>query len=139
HPGLEIGHWAVNRAKIARLGPTPAGANKAAGPDELKAMVEAIRRGLDEGALGVGFGINYTPAAEPSEIEAMFRVAAERNVPVFVHTRAFRSAAVQERIPPARTTGSGLHIVHVGSSSIGDLPEVLQLIDASKAAGMDIS
>ncbi len=29
--------------------------------------------------------------------------------------------------------------MHVGGSSIGDLPAVLKLIDASKAAGMDIS
>jgi len=98
-----------------------------------------MSRGLDEGALGVGFGINYTPAAEPSEIEAMFRVAAERKVPVFVHTRAFGIAAIQETITTAKTTGAALHIVHVGSSGIGDLPEVLKLIDASRAAGMDIS
>lgn len=139
HPGLEIGHWAINRAKIAGLGSTPAGANKAASADELKAMGDSIRRGLDEGALGVGFGINYTPAAEPGEIEAMFRVAAERKVPVFVHTRAFGIAAIQEAITTAKTTGAALHIVHVGSSGIGDLPEVLKLIDSSKAAGMDIS
>jgi N-acyl-D-aspartate/D-glutamate deacylase len=139
HPGLEIGHWAVKRTKVARLGANPAGANKAAGAAEVKSMGEAIRRGLDEGALGVGFGINYTPAAEPAEIEAMFRVAAERKVPVFVHTRAFGIAAIQEAISTAKTTGAALHIVHVGSSAIGDMPEVLKLIDASKAAGMDIT
>lgn len=139
HPGLEIGHWVVSRRKITALGATPAGANKAASAGELKAMGEAIRRGLDEGALGVGFGINYTPAAESSEVEAMFRVAAARKVPVFVHTRAFGIAAIQEAITIAKTTGVALHIVHVGSSGIGDLPEVLKLIDASKTAGMDIS
>ncbi len=139
HPGLEIGHWAVNRAKIARLGAKPAGANKVAGTAELKAMANAIQHGLDEGALGVGFGINYTPAAEPSEIEAMFRVAAERKVPVFVHTRAFGITAIREAISTAKTTGAALHIVHIGSSGIDDLPEVLQLIDANKAEGMDIS
>lgn len=139
HPGLEIGHWAINRAKIADLGANPAGANKVAGAAEVEAMRAAIRRGLDEGALGVGFGINYTPAAEPGEIEAMFRVAADRKVPVFVHTRAFGIAAIQETIATARTAGVALHIVHVGSSGIGDLPEVLQLIDASKAGGMDIT
>ena len=139
HPGLEVGHWVTRRAVVAGLGVAPAGANRAAGAAELKAMGEAIRRGLDEGALGVGFGINYTPAAEPREIEAMFRVAAERKVPVFVHTRAFGIAAIQEAITTAKRTGAALHLVHVGSSSIGDLPEVLKLIDASKAAGMDIS
>jgi len=139
HPGLEIGHWAINRAKVAGLGATPDGANKVATDKELKLMGDAIRRGLDEGALGVGFGINYTPAAAPIEIEAMFRIAAERKVPAFVHTRAFGIAAIQEAISAAKATGAALHIVHVGSSAIGDMTEVLQLIDVSKAAGMDIS
>jgi dihydroorotase len=56
-----------------------------------------------------------------------------------VHTRAFGIAAIQEAITAAKTTGAALHIVHVGSSAIGDMREVLKLIDASKAAGMDIS
>lgn len=139
HPGLEIGHWPINRVKIAGLGANPAGANRAATAEELKAMADAIRRGLDEGALGVGFGINYTPAAGPGEIEAMFRVAAERKVPVFVHTRAFGIAAIREAITAAKAAGVALHIVHVGSSGLGDVPEVLALIDSTRAAGMDIT
>ncbi len=139
HPGMEIGHWAVNRAKVAGLGAKPDGANKAATDAELKLMGDAINRGLDEGALGIGFGINYTPAAAPSEIAAIFRIAAQRKVPAYVHTRAFGIAAIEEAITTAKATGAALHIVHVGSSAIGDMREVLKLIDASKAAGMDIS
>jgi dihydroorotase len=56
-----------------------------------------------------------------------------------VHTRAFGIAAIREAIDSATKTGAALHIVHVGSSAIGDMTEVLKLIDASKAAGMDIS
>jgi N-acyl-D-aspartate/D-glutamate deacylase len=102
HPQLRIGHWAVNRARVTGLGASPAGANKIASEAELKLMGEAIRRGLDEGALGIGFGINYTPAADPSEIEAMFRIAADRKVPAFVHTRAFGIAAIREAIDTAK-------------------------------------
>ena len=139
HPGLEIGHWMTNPTVVAALGTTPAGAHRAAGPAELAAMDAALRRGLNEGALGVGFGINYVPAATPAEISAMFRVAAESNVPVFVHTRASNLGAIQEVISTAKETGAALHIVHVGSSSLGDLPEVLSLIDSSRAAGLDVS
>jgi len=139
HPGLEIGHWVMNPAAIAALGASPAGANREADGARVQAMGEAIRRGLNEGALGVGFGINYTPAAAPMEIEALFRVAAERKVPVFVHTRAFGIGAIKEAIATAKTTGTALHVVHVGSSSIGDLPEVLNVIDAGRASGMDLT
>jgi len=139
HPQLEVGHWAVNRTRVAGLGSNPAGANKPAGEAELKAMGEAVRRGLDEGALGIGFGINYTPAADPAEIEAMFRIAAERGVPAFVHTRAFGINAIREAIDTAKKTGASLHIVHVGSSGITDVPEVLKLIDEHRAEGMDLT
>lgn len=139
HPETQAMHWPTNRARIAHLGATPAGANKAASPAQVEALGEAIRRGLGEGALGVGFGINYAPGAEPAEIEAMFRVAAAGKVPVFVHTRAFGIGAIREAIAAAQETGVALHIVHIGSSAIGDLPEALTLIDASRAAGMDIT
>lgn len=139
HPDIEVGHWAINRSKVASLGAMPAGSNKVASEKELSAMERAIRQGLDEGGLGIGFGINYTPAANQSEIEAMFRVAAERKVPAFVHTRAFGIAAIREAIDTAKKTGASLHIVHVGSSAIGDMKEVLELIDSHKAEGMDLT
>lgn len=139
HPEIEVGHWAINRSKVASLGAMPDGSNKEASEKELKAIEQSIRRGLDEGGLGIGFGINYTPAATQSEIEEMFRVAAERKVPVFVHTRAFGIAAIREAIDTAKRTSASLHIVHIGSSAIGDMKEVLELIEASQAAGMDLT
>ncbi len=139
HPGLETSTDALSRAAIAALGPNPAGANQPAGPAQLDSLAAAMTRGLDEGALGIGFGINYTPAATPAEIERLFRVAAERKVPAFVHTRAFGIGPIREIIATARTTGAALHIVHIGSSSIGDLPEALAVIDSAKAAGLDLT
>ncbi len=139
HPGVAIGSTATNRAAVAALGANPAGANQPADPAQLDSLRAALRRGLDEGALGVGFGINYTPAATPAEIEQMFRVAAEREVPAFVHTRAFGIGSIREIIGTAITTGAALHIVHIGSSSSGATAEVLALIDSARIAGHDIT
>lgn len=139
HPEIVISHWPVHRAKAASLGASPAGANKAATDKELHLMQTAIRQGLADGALGVGFGINYTPAATQNEIETLFKIAAEEKVPAFVHTRAFGIAAIQEAIDTAKKTGASLHVVHIGSSAIGDMPEVLRLLDAQRAAGMDLT
>jgi N-acyl-D-aspartate/D-glutamate deacylase len=137
--GLEIGHWPVNRAKAAALGATPDGANKVASPVQVDSLAALLRKGLGEGALGVGFGINYSPGATPEEITAMFRVAAAAKVPAFVHTRAFGIGAIREAINTARETGASLHIVHIGSSAGGDLPEALALIDSCRTAGMDLT
>jgi dihydroorotase len=139
HAGVAMGSYATNRSAAAALGPNPAGANRPADSVRLDSLAAALRRGLDQGGLGVGFGINYTPAATPAEIERMFRVAAERRVPAFVHTRAFGIASIREIIGTAVTTGAALHIVHIGSSSIGATAEALALIDSARAAGHDIT
>ena len=137
--GIEVGHWPVNRAKVGKLGPMPAGANEAATDAQTEQLGGAIRQGLADGALGVGFGINYTPGATPAEIEAMFAVAAEKKVPVFVHTRAFGIGPIREAIGAAKKTGASLHIVHVGSSAGPDLPAALALIDSVRATGQDLT
>lgn len=139
HAGVAMGSYATNRSAAAALGPSPAGANQPADSVRIDSLVIALRRGLDEGALGVGFGINYTPAATQAEIERMFRVAAERRVPAFVHTRGFGIASIREIIGTAVTTGAALHIVHIGSSSIGATAETLALIDSVRAAGHDVT
>jgi len=139
HTGTAIGSYATNRGAAAALGSNPAGANQPADSVKLDSLATALRRGLEEGALGVGFGINYTPAATPAEIERMFRAAAERQVTAFVHTRGFGIASIREIIGTAVTTGAALHIVHIGSSSIGATAETLALIDSARAAGHDVT
>ena len=137
--GIDVGHWPTNGATIAALGARPDGANKAATPAQVDSIAALLRKGLAEGALGVGIGINYTPAASTDEIAAMFRVAKAAGVTAFVHTRAFGIAAIREAIETAKETGASLHIVHIGSSALNDMNEVLPLIDSSRAAGLDLT
>ena len=66
---------------------------------------------LNDGALGIGMGINYTPAATREEILHAFGVAARHRAPVFVHLRsaglvenAGGIAGVQEVIADAAAT-----------------------------------
>ncbi len=139
HDGLEILHGPTNPAPIVALGELPAGANQTADSAQLTQLERALRAGLDEGALGVGFGINYSPGATTGEIEHMFRVAASRQVPAFVHTRAFGISAIREAIGAAARAKASLHVVHIASSSLWDLPAALVLVDSARAAGMDLT
>jgi dihydroorotase len=139
HPDVEVLHWPTNPRAAASVGPSPAGTNRPASESQIEALGGAIREGLAEGALGVGFGINYTPGATPAEVERMFAVAAERRVPGFVHTRAFGIGAIREALTSARATGASLHVVHVASSSGDDLPEAVAVSDSARAAGQDVT
>jgi dihydroorotase len=136
---VEVLHWPTNPRAAADLGPLPAGANQAASESQLEVLGGAIRQGLAEGGLGVGFGINYTPAASPDEIERMFAIAAELGMPVFVHTRAFGAGPIRETLAQAAATRAPLHVVHIGSSSGDDLDVALGAIDSARAAGLDVT
>jgi N-acyl-D-aspartate/D-glutamate deacylase len=137
--GVEIGHWPTSPEKAHAVGVNPDGANKPASPSQVDSIAALARKGLGDGALGIGFGINYSPGATTEEITSLFRVAKEVGVPAFVHTRAFGIAAIREVIEASRATGASLHIVHIGSSALNDMNEVLPLIDSSRAAGMDVT
>jgi N-acyl-D-aspartate/D-glutamate deacylase len=136
---VEVIHQATHREAQRALGPNPAGANMPATAAQIQALAARLQQGLDEGALGVGFGINYVPAATREEITEMFRVAARNGATAFVHTRAFGIVPIREAIETAATTGASLHIVHIGSSGGRAAPQALALIDSARTAGMDVT
>lgn len=94
-----------------------------------------LNTGICEGALAIGMGINYAPAAPRDEVFHVFGVAAHNRVPVFVHLRAAGLgdtlggvAGVREVIADAAATGAALHVVHVTSMGLGATPILLDLI-----------
>jgi len=114
--------------------------------DQLAAMQERLQRGLDEGALGIGFGINYTAGATREEIFRMFQLARANGVTSFVHSRFMAETelggsidAIQELLADAAATGAGLHIVHIGSSGGSQVPLILQMIDSAQRNGVDVT
>lgn len=137
--GVTVMHWPTEPETAHALGDTPDGTNARANDEQREALAEAIRQGLQAGGLGVGFGINYTPGADQDEIRALFAVAAERDAPVFVHTRAFGIGAIQEAIVTAEEVGARLHIVHIGSSGGEDVPAVLAALDQARGRGLDVT
>ena len=118
----------------------------AASADELRRLGTLMGRGLDQGALGFGFGISYTPGASHTELLRLFGAAAERQAPVFIHLRssgAFRAggaiAPFQEVVANAAATGVSVHVVHMNSSAGESAPAVLELIRGAQTRGLDVT
>jgi dihydroorotase len=118
----------------------------AASTEQIAAMQERLQRGLDEGALGVGYGINYTAGATREEIYRMFALARANGVTNFVHARFGADTelgggvdAVQELLSNAAATGAGLHIVHIGSTGLSRVPLLLEMIDSAQRNGIDVT
>jgi len=88
--GATSGHIPARMAIMHDTGgllPRDAAATRTATPEEREQTVDLVRRGLDEGALGIGMGIAYTPKATREEILELFELAGQRRVPIYVHMR----------------------------------------------------
>jgi len=120
--------------------------NQPATPEQIGHIQQRLRDELDAGALGIGMGIQYTPGATRLEVIDMFRLAAERKVPVYTHIRSFGRSepgsaieSVEEVIGAAAITGASLHIVHINSTCLLDSLECLSLIEGARARGLDVT
>jgi N-acyl-D-aspartate/D-glutamate deacylase len=141
--GASSGHIAARMAVMHDSGgllPRDAAMNRPATPEEQKAVAAAVEKGLDEGGLGMGMGIVYTPTAGPEEILNLFYLAAKYKRPVFVHMRAGNViASMQEVITDAAASGAPLHIVHINSSANAKTAEALRIIEGVRARGLDVT
>lgn len=108
-------------------------------PEEFTRLAAELERDLRAGGLGVGVAHQYYPAASREEIFRVFQMAARWKMPIFTHVRSMGVDAMQEVIANAAATGAALHIVHINSMSLGALPVVLELIDAARKRGMDLT
>jgi N-acyl-D-glutamate deacylase len=125
--GLTVGHGSArvklkNNREVGHDPTSPSGdavyqlkewKYEGATPEEIAHLVTLLDRGLNEGALGIGMLLGYTPGARRDEIFRVLQHAAERRVPIFVHVRSSGEAepgssveAVQEVIANAATTGA---------------------------------
>lgn len=147
--GASVGHIPARIAVMHDPGiflPTGDAAHRGANDSEIEEMKQRIEQGLKQGALGVGFGINYTAAASHWEILEMFRVAAKHRAPCFVHMRyaglkepTNSVRALEEVLSATAITGAPLHVVHISSMGLRATPLLLQMIAEAQSRGLDVT
>ena len=147
--GATAGHIPAKMAVMHDSGdflPRDRAVNQRATPENNRQINELVKRGLDEGALGIGFGINYVPTTTSVEILDLFRMAAERKVTSFVHLRHAGAVepgsaieALQEVIADTAVTGGSLHVVHITSTCLRQTPTCLQMIEGARQHGLDVT
>jgi N-acyl-D-aspartate/D-glutamate deacylase len=142
-PAEVVGSQGGNPEILPKSGPAT---DLPATPDQIEAMRKHLRAELDAGGLAVGMGIQYTPGATRLEVIDMFRLAAERGVPVYTHMRSAGRVepgssieAVSEVIGAAAITGASLHIVHINSTCLRDSLECLSMVEGARARGLDVT
>jgi N-acyl-D-aspartate/D-glutamate deacylase len=146
--GASAGHIPARMAVMHDSGtflPRDRAVNTTATPEQLVAIMSLLRQGLDEGALGIGMGIAYVPAATRDEIFRVFQLAAERRTPIYVHLRSSGPVepggldALQEVMADAAATGASLHVVHITSTELGDTVPALNMIHNAARHNLDFT
>lgn len=153
--GVSVGHPGARRAileadssregisVIAQDGPWARAAIPSARLPALRGRLEA---GLRDGGLGIGIGLQYTPAASREEVLDVFGIAAQHHVPLFVHMRyqgllepGGGLNGLQELLADAALTGAALHVVHLTSMGLVHTGLMLRMIHEARSRGMDVS
>lgn len=116
-------------------------------PAELARMQALVREAMEEGALGIGSSLIYTPAfyAKTDELIALVKAAAPYGGMYISHMRSEGNRlleAVDELMRIAREGGVRAEIYHLkaaGKSNWPKMDRVLAKIDSARAAGLAIT
>jgi N-acyl-D-aspartate/D-glutamate deacylase len=143
HHGVSIGHIPVRMQVMKDPGaflPSGPAASREASDVEIADIRAGVAKGLARGAVGVGFGIAYTPQATRWEIAEIFEVAGSVGAPAYVHMRGGDAiASFEEVLALAVTSGAPLHIVHAQSSGGRQTPLLLRLLGRARGRGIDVT
>jgi N-acyl-D-amino-acid deacylase len=116
-------------------------------PEQLDRMRALVRDAMKEGALGVGSSMIYAPAsyAETPELVALTTEAGKCGGMYISHMRSEADRlveAVDELITISKESGAPAEIYHLkqaGKANWGKLDEVIQRVEAARAAGHRIT
>jgi N-acyl-D-aspartate/D-glutamate deacylase len=114
-------------------------------PDELARMCDLVRKGFDDGAIGLSSGVRYLPFLTTHELVEMSKVAGRYDSFYVSHIRNEGEGlveAVEELIEVARQAGVPGQVSHVkcyGRANWGKSTRVRELIEDACEQGLDIS
>jgi len=147
-----VGHG-TTRTSIRGFDPSPLS------PQEMKEMLYLLEESMDQGAVGVSFGLGYEPGifASNDEIAEIARLVKSKDKLISVHARAYSSfsnfypieedglphnvLSINEMLSIAGETGVRLqysHLMFAGSHSHTTYAQCLEVLDQAAQEGIDV-
>lgn len=136
---LLVGHGSIRNAVMGLE-------NRAPSADELEMMKNHLRDALSNGAIGISFGLIYTPGcyAATDELIELAKVAAEYDALICAHIRNegdFLVEAVEEFLTVIKESGARAVFSHhkaMFKQNWGKVNKTLELIEEANKNGSDI-
>ena len=112
-------------------------------PEQLSAMETAIAKALEDGCVGVSFGLRYVPGADKEEFFRAAKCCGKSKKLIASHVRDDADGvfvAIDEFCAAGVEYGLPVQISHIGSmGGFGQMERVLQQLDGYKLSGLDIA
>jgi N-acyl-D-amino-acid deacylase len=124
--------------------------DRRAGAGELERMRGVLAEAMEAGAFGLSMGLYFSPGnyAGREELTALISAAGRHGAPTACHIRDEGAKSVgfipalQEFIALGREAGAPIHISHLkafGPEVWGVSPQVLEMIEAARVEGLDVT
>lgn len=115
-------------------------------PAQTDEIVALTRKGLEQGALGIGIPHGYAAGAGIKEMARICELAAKFSVSTYTHIPYMSNVdpkssieAYVKLIGLAGATGAHMHICHLNSTSLQDIEYAAELIGRAQAQGLPIT
>ncbi len=129
---LLIGHNSLRAGTVGY-------ANRNATPDEQRLMVDRLRQGLEEGAIGFSTGLIYIPGtfAPREEVEQLCKVLCEYDKIYTSHMRSEGDQlieAIEETIQYGRSSGARIQVSHLKTSGAANWHKIDDALETIRRA-----
>ncbi|KAB3534366.1 amidohydrolase family protein [Alkaliphilus pronyensis] len=116
---------------------------KKSSPSQIEKMQKTVIDSVNKGAVGISFGLEYSPGVDMEEILTLCNAVEKKNLLLSAHYRKdakYAIDSINELIDVAKLSGFPMEISHLGScSAYGQMTEALNTIEKNINAGVDIS
>lgn len=112
-------------------------------PEQMERMLSELTTALDDGCLGVSYGVRYVPGTSQEEILETARLCQKDNKLIAAHLRDDAEAifsATAEFVDVGKGFGLPMQISHIGSmAGFGQMKDFLAQVDAYRLEGFDVT
>ena len=114
--------------------------------ESLQNILALVEQGLKEGGIGIGVTWGYAPGAGMKEMHALWKLAAKYEQPTYTHIQNLSMLDPEsgvknmiELVGLAAATGAHTHVCHWNSTSLRDIPEIVEVVKNAQAAGLPVT
>ncbi len=111
-------------------------------PEEIKKMRQLANEAINNGAIGVSFGLEYSPGTDFDEVARLCEGIENKDILLSAHYRKdakYGIESIKEMIDISNVTGIPMQISHLGScTAYGMMKESLEVIRSAIVQGADV-